>query len=71
MAPIKPIDLPIYAPEPTKVLKEESAAQDPSMALEAVKTVRMGINEGFNQLVEVKEQVDHIVDTGKAHTQCT
>lgn len=64
---IKPKDLPIYTPEFAQakvIIKEE-----PSVAIEAVRTVRMGLNDLFKQSKELRQQMDHVIETGSAHTQ--
>ena len=66
---VHPKDLPIYdtvqdAPAPAP------KPEEPSVALEAVKTVRLAIGDGIKQVEEAKGQVDHILETGRAHTEC-
>ena len=66
---VHPKDLPIYdtvQDAPAPVPKPE----EPSAALEAVKTVRLAIGDGIKQVEEAKGQVDHILETGRAHTEC-
>ena len=67
---IRPVDLPIYDSyhKPQKVASE-SKPEEPSMALEAVKTVRLALQDGWTQIAQVKGQVDDIIATGQAHTE--
>ena len=39
------------------------------MALEAVKTVRLALQDGWTQIVQAKGQADDIIATGQAHTE--
>ena len=40
-----------------------------SSAGEAIKTVRITINEGWRQILYTRDQIDYVVTTGKAHTE--
>ena len=67
---IRPVDLPIYDSihKPQKVASE-AKPEEPSMALEAVKTVRLALQDGWTQIVQAKGQADDIIATGQAHTE--
>ena len=67
-AVVKPVDLPIY--DNPNVQAKVAKVEEVSAAVEAVKTVRLAINDGFKQVVGAKDQLDHILETGKAHTEC-
>ena len=45
-------------------------AEDFPVAIDTIKTGRTMINDGWKQLLYAKEQGEHIVATGKAHTEC-
>ena len=65
---VKPVDLPIY--DTPNVQAKVAKVEEVSAAVEAVKTVRLAINDGFRQVMGAKGQLDHILETGKAHTEC-
>ena len=65
---VRPVDLPIYDPEFKQNVKNV-APEEPGVAVETIKTVRMGINDGWRQILKVQEQANHIIETGKAHTE--
>ena len=63
------MDLPIY-PQVIEAKAPAAKQEEPaSAAVEAVKTVRMGINDGIHEMKKVYGQAEHIIETGKAHTQ--
>ena len=67
---IRPVDLPIYdsVHKPQK-MASEAKPEEPSMALEAVRTVRLALQDGWTQIVQAKGQADDIIATGQAHTE--
>lgn len=70
---VKPKDLAIYGPEKTSVVApiNSDIMEEYSSAGEAIKTVRMTINEGWRQILYTRDQIDYVVTTGKAHTEAS
>ena len=69
---VKPKDLAIYdRPKAVTTLIKSDITEEYPVATETIKNCRIAINDGWRQLLYAKEQVDHIVATGKAHTEST
>ena len=66
---VKPADLPIYDVI-TNDAQVKAKPEEPNAAVQAVKTVRLAITDGLKQVEAAKGQVDHVLETGKAHTEC-
>ena len=66
---VKPEDLPIYDVI-TNDAQVKAKPEEPNAAVQAVKTVRLAITDGLKQVEAAKGQVDHVLETGKAHTEC-
>ena len=65
---VRPVDLPIYD-APKVCRKKAEVAEEPCACTQAVKTVRLAVQDFFGIMKESKESVDHILDTGAAHTE--
>lgn len=66
---VRPMDLPIYGDESSSAKILEKKVEEPCAAQEAIKSVRLVVQDGFGQMNEVKKQMNHIVETGKAHSE--
>jgi len=58
--------LPFYRSSPTTAFS--LARKDPGVVQENVKLVREGVVEGVSMVMQAKEFVNHVVDTGVAHS---
>ena len=67
---VKPADLPIYDVIANDAQATQAKPEEPNAAVQAVKTIRLAITDGLKQVEAAKGQVDHILETGKAHTEC-
>ncbi len=67
---VRPMDLPIYdAPKKCSEAAATVVAKEPSPVLEAVKMVRLTVQDIASQFRESKKSIDHIIETGSAHTE--
>ncbi|XP_067633182.1 MICOS complex subunit MIC27 [Eurosta solidaginis] len=72
----KPSDLPLYQSlhEQNRTKDEPHTQQDSAVRQTVeggVRVVRTQLEDGFNIFAEQKAQLDHYIDTAKAHTQST
>ena len=66
---IRPVDLPIYGfPEEQESKAVVEHSETYQAALGAVGEARLLVQAGWGQLSGAKETVDHVVNTGIAHT---
>ena len=66
---VKPQDLPIYPSKEAQTVAEKSAQEEKGAVMEAMGVVRTAINDGYRGAQGAYGQVEHIIETGKAHSQ--